>query len=68
MAAGGATIQPTRRREGDLGEAVQVNDKVCVIEMLERRNADVAGMQARVDMVLGDGNLVAGGEFENAAA
>jgi hypothetical protein len=53
--------------EGNLGKAVNVNDEIALIELLERGNADIAGVQARVDVVFDDGNLVAGGEFQKAA-
>jgi hypothetical protein len=52
--------------ESDLREAVHVNHEIRVIELLERGNADIAGVQARVDVVFDDGNLVAGGEFQKA--
>ena len=41
--------------------------RLTLIELLERGNADIAGVQARVDVVFDDGNLVAGGEFQKAA-
>ncbi len=53
--------------ESDLGEAVNVNDEIGLIELFERRNANIAGVQARVDVVFDNGNLVAGGEFQKAA-
>jgi hypothetical protein len=66
---GGRRNDPTDAEAGesDLGEAVHVNDEIALIELLERGNADIAGMQARVDVVFDDGNLVAGGEFQKPA-
>ena len=54
--------------ESDLGKAVNVNDEIGLVELLERRNADIAGVETRVDVVFDDGNLMAGGEFQKAAA
>jgi hypothetical protein len=67
---GGRRDNPADAEAGEshLGEAVNVNDEIRVIELLERRNADIAGVQARVDVVFDNGNLMAGSEFENAAA
>jgi len=65
---GGRRDNPTDAEAGesDLGEAVNVNDEIELIELLERRDTNVAGVQARVDVVFDDGNLVAGGEFQKA--
>ena len=67
---GGRSDNPadTKAGESDLGEAVHVNDEIRLIELLERRNANIAGVEARVDVVFDDRNLMARGEFENAAA
>jgi len=53
--------------KSDLGEAVNVNDEIGLVKLLERGNADIASVEARVDVVFDDGNLVAGGEFQKAA-
>src|SRR5262249_37321168 len=55
-------------RKGNLGEAVDMNDDVGTVELLERRNSLVAGMQTRVNVILDDGNLVTRSELKNLAA
>src|SRR5580693_8096756 len=66
---GGGSNDPANAQAGesDFGEAVNVDDEVGAVELLERRNALVAGVQAGVDVVLDDGNLIARSEFQNAA-
>ena len=53
--------------ERDFGEAVDVNDEVRAIELLEGRQTLFVRMQARVDVIFDDGNLVAAGKFQHAA-
>jgi len=67
---GGRRDNPTdaEARESHLGEAVNVNDEIRVIELLERRDADIAGVEARVDVVFDNGNLMARSQFKNAPA
>src|SRR5260221_14509197 len=57
----------TQTGESHFGEAVDVNDDVGAIELLERRNALFAGVEAGVNVVFDDGNLVAGSQFEDFA-
>src|SRR5580692_2914609 len=51
----------------DFREAVDVDDNVAAVELLQRRYTFVTRVQPRVDVVFDDGNLVASGEFENFA-
>jgi len=54
--------------ECNLGEAVHVNDEIGLIELFERRNADITSMETSVDVIFDNWNLMERGEFENAAA
>ena len=57
--------QPGKRH---LREAIDVNHQICAVQMLQRRHTLFAGMQARVDVILDDGYLVASGQIEQLAA
>ena len=60
-----ADAQPGK---GDFREAVDVDDEIGAIELLERRNAFFARVQPGVNVIFDDGHLMARGQFQHAAA
>ncbi len=68
--SGGRSHNPADAQAGERNfrEAIDVNDDVGAVELLQRRHAFFACVEAGVDMVFHDGDLIARGKFENATA
>src|ERR1700728_4261120 len=65
---GGDDPADAQAGERDFCEAVDVDDEIRAIELLERWDPLFVGVQARVNMVFHDWNLMTGREFQDFAA
>ncbi len=57
-----------KARKGNFGKAVDVNDQIRAVHLLQRRNAFVTGVQSCVNMVFNNRNLMARSQFKKLAA